>query len=98
MTNTTHYEIINGQRVKVTVLPAAEPKAKRASRGAYVTQKERAAQQQARDMKLAFMYDAYELAACFGIEQKTITESEFLQTHSRAPKQSVKSRRSDFDL
>ena len=96
MTNTTHYEIINGQRVKVTVLPAAEPKAKRASRGAYVTQKERAAQQQARDMKLAFMYDAYELAAQFGIEQKTITE--FVQTHSRAPKQSVKSRRSDFDL
>lgn len=97
MTTTTKQELINGQLVTVTVYPSAMPK-KRVQKGAYVTQKERAAQQQARYMKLAFMYDAYELAACFGIEQKTITESEFLHERSRAPKRNTKPRMHDYEL
>lgn len=90
-----HYEVINGQRVKVTVLPAAEAKTRKPGRK-YVTQKERAAKAQAQWVKLAFMYDAYELATQFGIEQKTITE--FLHEHSRAPKRNTKPRLNDYDL
>lgn len=92
-----HYEVINGQRVKVTVLPAAEAKTRKPGRK-YVTQKERAAKAQAQWVKLAFMYDAYELATQFGVEQKTITESEFLHEHSRAPKRNTKPRLNDYEL
>lgn len=101
---TTKQELINGQLVKVTVLPAAMPSRKK-PRSKYVTLKEKDAKLATRIKKQAtlsshFAIDAYDLSAHFNIEQRTITESEFLHANSRDHKltKTRKPRLNDFDI
>lgn len=88
--------IINGQEVEITVLPpvSKSPRELRMKNAGahrvYVTQKERAAQLQKAGLKKASTLSAYELAVRYGIEQETITESEYLHQNARNVKTKVR--------
>lgn len=86
-----YIEVINGQEVTVTVCqPATQsPREARQQRltspRAYRTQKERDAKLAKRGLRQSAISDAYSLASQFGVEQETISESEFLWKMARAP-------------
>ncbi|WP_429236472.1 hypothetical protein [Aeromonas salmonicida] len=64
---------------------------------AYRTQKEVGQRLQERGIKQSMKFDAYELAVRFGLEQTTITESEFLHEHARVPKKAVEPAKREID-
>lgn len=67
------------------------------SRRAYRTQKEAGQRLQERGIKQSMKFDAYELAVRFGLEQTTISESEFLHQNARAPKKAVEPAKREID-
>lgn len=66
-------------------------------RKAYRTQKEVGQRLQERGIKQSMKFDAYELAVRFGLEQTTISESEFLHEHARTPKKAVEPAKREID-
>jgi len=99
-------EIINGQQVEVTVCPSAalSPREARLAAGnsskAYRTFKQRQERLQKSGLQQAAMLNPYDLAVRFGVEQQTMTESEFLWKHSKRPEHAPakRNRLSDFDI
>lgn len=100
-------EIINGQEVEVTVCPSAalSPREARLAAGnssrAYRTIQQKQARLQKSGLKQAAALNAYDLATQFGVEQETISESEFLWKNSKLRKPAapaIRPRLSDFDI
>lgn len=97
-------EIINGQRVEVTVCPSAalSPREARLAAGnsvrAYRTIKQRQERLQKSGLQQAALLSPYDLSVRFGVEQQTMTESEFLWKHSKQRKQGARARLSDFEI
>jgi hypothetical protein len=100
-------EIVNGQKVEVTVCPSAalSPREVRLAAGnssrAYRTDKQKQERLQKSGLKQAAALNAYDLATQFGVEQTTISESEFLWKNSKQRKPNVPASRvrlSDFDI
>ncbi|MGE6102619.1 hypothetical protein ACLHZT_03270 [Aeromonas veronii] len=95
--------IVGNQEVEVTVCPSALSPRERKMMGLgraakpYRTQKEKSERLAAKGLTQSMKLDAYELAVRFGVEQKSITESEFLHQNARTPEKRVAPVKHDTD-